>query len=823
MESERKMHSHLGALAHFRVAQPNLWKRLMNQRNSILSMMSIVAMALVTAMSASAHAQGPAETYVELRSGMRLGPGVVRTTETISENSYAKAAAAESGAKPIGVLDDNLRYTFFNFSKNSVIGQQVTNRPRLVIELPYKAEIETSASEQPITGILGISQFNKFGRRTYSVQIPGKSKNLLQAITAISPLYCQVETLRVSDSIAWDQRIATRSIPDDLLREILHQHLDLTQPNNWKTIIQFYLESERFTEARDELKAALEKFPNDFEASMLTQLDELNAAKLFNEVKLRQDAGQYQFASEFLNVFDLKTLPLEVQLRVQTQFETLKQNLVTVSEIVEAIKKDVQLLPPADQQLIDPLVKEIVGEINLDSVARLADYQRLRADESLPTEQRVALAVGGWILGSGAGLDNFATAKSLVRVRELVRQFLVEQEETKRTQLLSQIKTEEGGRPDFVVKILASMKPPKTPPPVAKEDPAGLHRLEIQLGKETVKYVVQTPPEYDPNRVYPCVVSLPSLGTNPDYQVNWWCGTSIKVKANEADEERQERYGQATRNGYIVISPVWAAPGQLQYNYSEIEHARVLKCYRDALRHFSIDTDKVFISGHQAGATCAWDLALAHPDLWAGGVMVSPTAEKFIVHYGENAVLVPMYFVYGERDGSGFRDQIGKTVDKYLVSSRYDALAVCYRGREGGFFPEETERIMEWMQLSSHRRVRNPKEIKVSTMRPGDRFFYWVEAPDFATEINSFAFKPASTGIEANLMAKNGISVSQYPTPTVWVWLTPDLVDFSLPVVVRAKGTTKRFDVSSDLDVILEDARTRVDRLHPFHFKISFP
>jgi len=344
------------------------------------------------------------------------------------------------------------------------------------------------------------------------------------------------------------------------------------------------------------------------------------------------------------------------------------------------------------------------------------------------------------------------------------------------------------------------------------------------VGDERVDYVVQTPPEYDPNRVYPCVVSLPSLSTNPEYQINWWCGTSVLVKETEASEPTKQRFGQATRNGYIVISPAWAARGQLQYNYSEVEHARVLKCYRDALRHFAIDTDRVFVSGHQAGAALAWDLALSHPDLWAGSVMISPTADKFIIQYDQNAELMPMYFVYGEFDASGFREQIGRTLDKYVSSFRYDTIAVSYRGREGGFFPEELPRIMEWMELSSHRRLRNPKEIKVSMLRPGDRFFYWVEAPDFASDNNSFAFKPGdSRGIEASITAKNGVSVSQNPSPTTLIWLTPEMVDFKQPVSVRVKGTTKRLDVASDVEVILEDARRRADRLHPFHFKVLVP
>ena len=38
----------------------------------------------------------------------------------------------------------------------------------------------------------------------------------------------------------------------------------------------------------------------------------------------------------------------------------------------------------------------------------------------------------------------------------------------------------------------------------------------------------------------------------------------------------------------------------------------------DAMRRCSIDSDRVFIAGHGEGVTVAWDIALAHPDLWGG-------------------------------------------------------------------------------------------------------------------------------------------------------------------------------------------------------------
>ncbi len=786
----------------------------------------VLVLSVVSILTSTSQlfAQGSSEVEVELANGMILGPGILRSTETISENAYEQGGAANSAAKPIGVLDDNLRYTMFNVQPKNIIGQRFA-KPVETIEFPFsKAEIETSGGDLVIQGVLKVSEFNVFGRREFLIRTPQGAKHLVQAITEMSPLYCKVETLRASDSHAWDQRIATDSIPPKLLGEILEQNLDLSKSSELRRLILFYMQGERFAEARKAVELALQKFPKDFDRVFLTQLDELNAAQLFREVKTRQEAGQYQLAASVLNSFPMATLPVEVQLKVQDQFASFKQSLLQVGQIVEALKKDQQELPPAEQELVAGLVKEIFSEVNLDSAIRLSDYERMRADPSLSVDKRVSFALSGWILGAGAGLDNFATTKSLIKARELVQQYLVEADGVRRSQILSQIKSLEGGQPEWVVKILALMKPPKTPPPVATDDPPGLYRMQIAMGSEKVSYVVQTPPEYDPNRVYPCVVSLPSLSSSPEVQINWWCGSPLMVKENEQAEAKIQRMGQATRKGYIVISPVWAPKGQLQYNYSEIEHARVLKCYRDALRHFSIDTDRVFISGHQAGAALAWDIALSHPDLWAGAVMISPTADKFIIQYDQNAKLMPMYFVYGQFDGSGFRDQIGKTLDKYVSSLQYDGIAVSYRGREGGFFPEEAPRIMEWMQLSSHRRNRYPKEIKVSMMRPGDRFFYWIEAPDFKSENNSFAFKAGDNrGIEASMTAKNGFSVSQNPAATTWIWLSPDMVDFKQPVSVRVKGTTKKFDVTSDVEVVLEDARQRADRLHPFHFKISMP
>ena len=51
---------------------------------------------------------------------------------------------------------------------------------------------------------------------------------------------------------------------------------------------------------------------------------------------------------------------------------------------------------------------------------------------------------------------------------------------------------------------------------------------------------------------------------------------------------------------------------------------------RDACKRFSIDIDRVFLSGHSMGGDAAWDIGLAHPDLWAGVIPIVAAADKYV-------------------------------------------------------------------------------------------------------------------------------------------------------------------------------------------------
>ena len=57
------------------------------------------------------------------------------------------------------------------------------------------------------------------------------------------------------------------------------------------------------------------------------------------------------------------------------------------------------------------------------------------------------------------------------------------------------------------------------------------------------------------------------------------------------------------------------------------------------------------------GGDAAWDIAIAHPDLWAGVIPIVAVADKFVSRYAKNAPYVSWYFVGGELDGDKMAPQ----------------------------------------------------------------------------------------------------------------------------------------------------------------------
>ncbi|MBL8829919.1 MAG: hypothetical protein JNM18_23270 [Planctomycetaceae bacterium] len=740
----------------------------------------------------------------------------------------AKAEKDNVPNQLILVVDDDLRRVYL--SKRQV-NQLLTPPPEQVERFQLQQPVIDSRDRFGAVGqFLSVGAFDKFGRRLIVMRGMKDDKiNTTQGITTITPTWTKVEAVGMQGPgarIQWEQRISTRSIPLDQLDAILthmverapekdHVHLRLS-------VVRFYLQAELIKVAEEKLKQLIADYPaqaGEFQPLTL-RLRQMYAQQILTEIRARADAGQHRLAIDLLAKFPTENVAGEVLQSVskmQNDYRDQRERGITLLK-----KFDEDLAKLADSKfrpMLKALREEMEQELSLNSLNRLAAFEQLIDDATLTVEDRLSLAASGWMIGAADAVRKLPQVASIYEVRGLVRRYLQEPILANRQPLADQIRVLEGGTPALVAKLLAMMKPVAEPGEAIEGQP-GLYKVDVETtpGKPAGSYLVQLPPEYDPLRLYPTVVTLHGSASTPATQIDWWSGPR--------PEGATIRLGQATRHGYIVIAPQWAQAHQPDYQYSAIEHGLVLNSLRDAAKRFSIDTDRVFLSGHSMGADAAWDIGLAHPDLWAGVIPIAAVGDRYVTHYHEHASLVPWYFVAGELDGDrGNRNAVH--FDRYFIRGNNVSL-VEFQGRGHEHFSDEIQRLFDWM--GRYRRQSARREFTVRTMREFDNRFWNLDLAKFPTKA---IVPPENWPPKGNIPAKtdffvtatNGIQVTS-GAGNVTVYLTPDLLDLDKAVNVTVNGTKLRTPggfVKPDVAVMLEDVIGRADRLHPFWVRVDFP
>ncbi|MCA9265068.1 MAG: hypothetical protein KDA60_14510 [Planctomycetales bacterium] len=813
---------------------------------------------LVAALVALVASQPAQAVILVLKNGMEVD-GKIAQIESVGNDVLTPiASGGDVALKLILVVDDGLRRVFVStYQKQNLIEDDFQAEA-----IQLKQAVATQGHRVSRVGAIhGYSSFDPWGRRVCTLQGPKGLVSIIQGVTEITPTWTKLEGLRAqSGNYIWDSRIATSSIPQANLDEFLEHHIRTGDRNGRLSVVRLFIQAEKYEAAEKHLRKAMRDFP-DLEnlQTQLTELQQLKAKLWVREIRRLQDAGRHREAWNFLANFPDDNVAGELLAEVSQMLRTYDEQWEQSRQMLTQFELFAEQLGDAKQrELADRMLAEFQSELSLNNFNRLADFLRLSSDAQLSAEEKVALAISSWILGPGAGRENLAVAMSLVEVRRLVREYLNTQphDDTTRTRILSELRSLEGGDPVRVAKLLAHMKPPVItefveelrPSPDEDEQPhgdapsiapslvrsaeddspsatpIGFAKLTVPGLEEddTFHYAVQLPPDYDPYRRYPAIVTLNGTGTTPELQIDWWAGAY--------HSERGQRVGQATRHGYIVIAPEWKSPTQRHYKYTHVEHAAVLYVLLDALQRFSIDTDRVFLSGHSMGGDAAWDIALAHPDLWAGVIPIVATAvyedkaaPKYVTQYWNTAQHVPWYFVSGSLDGAR-RDQNAADWNRYLTSPHTDAMVVEFRGRGHEHFSDEIQKIFTWMGL--HTRNYAPKKIESVTMRPWDNYFWWLELDDiFPTNLTSPIEWPrrdrGRPGITEAEIRNNNLVIVKAAADTVTVWLTPELVDFDQPVKINTSRRNVKETVEPKLEILLEDARQRRDRQHPFWAKLS--
>lgn len=772
------------------------------------------------------HAAIGTAAVVTMKSGMQF-QGKVTKIGSLNENPLnPNATAGPVDVKPIVILDDELRWVFVpNQQVASFADSPAAGHEKIAIDQRVAA---VGKGLKYVGPILGITQFDSWGRRVFSMQSDKGRLDVVQGITLITPTYTKVQGLLIKNPIVWDMRLATSSIPRDVLSTVLRRQIDDKDADGRLRIVRLFIQAERYGDALAELNSVIKDFPDlSHLKDQAAKLQQLLAQELLREIDVRQDAGQHTRVNALLSRFPSEGVAGETLLKVRDRILEYDKRKEQYDQILKMLGEQIgEIKDEAAQEPLQAIYAEIKLELSIHTLSRMASYLRLADDASLTPDQKVALGVSGWLLGSGAALDNLAVALSLIEARNETTRYLQAERKHERDLILDKIKTLEGGTPKYLALLIAHMKPPVVTLPqdetdvVADKETPGFYAITIPgiSDQATFTYHVQLPPEYHPLHRYPCVVTLNGAGTTAQQQVSWWAG--------DFDKNSLMRRGQAARQGYIVISPEWTKPFQRTYDYSPREHAAVLFSLRDACRRFSINTDKVFLSGHSIGGDAAWDIGVSHPDLWAGIIPIVANSAKYVHRYTENARGLPMYFVGGEKDGAWLQEN-GIEFDRYMRYSGYDCTIVQYRGRGHESFQDEIQHIFTWMNAPGHIRDFYPREVEVMSMRPWDNYFWWLELDDFpaGTMVIPAQWPPTrgtrAIQTSAKILENNRITI-RTGAQKATVWLAPEMLSFEREITVTVNGRDIREDIKPDAEVLLEDVRTRGDRQHPFWASVAW-
>ena len=764
---------------------------------------------------------GAASSRVTMQDG-RVLTGEIAPIESVAINPNNRKTGGEQTVDKIVVIDDQLRLTYVPKNRILDIAQDDLDASAEVFK--FRQPVFRSSGQGAISlGAYKTAEpFDEFGRRT----IYFNGTPLIQGITEIAPGYVRAQGI----NIGIDMRFSPHSFRRDFLTAMIRKKIDSQSLSDRLRLYFFYTQAELFEEAAAELEEIIHDFQDDPEnaeqlAAGLRMIHRLSATRLVDELRLRRAAGQHNNVRALLDSFSSENVPADLTESVRGMVSDYQNEDTKQERILGELHRMTEGISNGDQKAeASVILEEIEAELNPNTTNRFAEFLLSLSDESLSDEQRLAIGLSGWLAGN-AGVDRrLELALSMARLRSKIRSYLTEQAPNKRAMLLEQIRAEEAATPlGTPARILRLMSPPIPTPPAALP---GFFQLEVPSFEEgkSFRYAVQLPPEYDPNRKYPTIVTLHSERTTPEMQIDWWAGP-WKEKTAEDGSPVRERFGQGTRFGYIVIAPQWTESGNT-FQGNAAESGAVLYTLRDACRRFSIDTDRVFLSGHSIGGDAAWDLGLAHPDLWAGIIPICGKAIRYPYYLRKNAEFIPIYAVNGELDGGKTSLSKGVLDPGMNRAHPFDMVCVVFRGRGNESFSDEQIRIFEWM--SSRSRNFFPKErMALYSMRPWDYYFWMVELDNFpeksmilpidwSTGKLPAKYSPAKTDFLH--ITENKIKIVSSANACS-VFLAPEIVNFDQRIEVIFNG--KKISpsdgmVSPALDVLLEDARTRADRIHPF-------
>lgn len=653
-----------------------------------------------------------------------------------------------------------------------------------------------------------ITGFNERGQRriTFKQEFPGTSRpakliHIIQGITEINPKYVKIAGL----THVWEFGLPTAAVPRDILDGLIRHAINPQNPDDRFAVARFYTQAEMFYEANRELEAMRQEFPQLLEAinKAALELRQYMARIAVVQIKSRRDAGQYQFAANFAKNFPTEDISGAILLQVRELQQQCEQEQQQVESARDLLGKLQAQLTKEQAEHVAPLRSLINEDLHPATLSRLNAFLTLAQADNLKADQKLALALSGWVTGPDVAVTQLSAAITLWEARFLILDYLRAESPAERATKYEELIRLEGIGPEQVERLLQHL-----PPILETPDTQTMQAIALEIPAATtedapVNYVAVLPPEYRAGREYPVIMALRPGGRNLEETAEWWAGT-------------EKNPAPAARAGYIVLVPEYAAEQQRAYEGVYAAHHAVVATLRDASRRFHIASDRIFLAGHGMGGNAVFDIGFSHPDLFAGIISISGQCEKQARMYWPNSRNLPVYVVNGELDRNVL--SVNASVLNEMMKERHPVIYAEFIGRGYEDFRTESPRLLEWM--SRLRRVSAPKTFEMRTVRPTDNNFwgwtFWEFPKNFGQPLRTDRESvpaPLVMGMQmapgANIVRLTG-GAKQHR-----LWLSPKVVDFTKRLEVKLNGARKYYAIPQpDISAMLEDFRLRADRQH---------
>jgi pimeloyl-ACP methyl ester carboxylesterase len=606
-------------------------------------------------------------------------------------------------------------------------------------------------------------------------------------------------------------------------------------------LCQFYLDAGWLDQAETELDGIAKEFPQ-FLSEVETARGKVKKERVRKKVDELEDAvaaGQYRKLAKIVeNLPDLNlgenylTKAIErsqaLKLAHEKAIEQAKQTRAFLADLPTASPTPPDWLKDAAKLIAEEMpddlflkLKEGDPPCRLEAFRTQADEAARKARNSEKPEhspaELLSYAVTGWLLGNRSAEASVETAEKLWKGRKFLLKYQRTVDPKNRDDLLKGFKKDVNLPVDVMEQLIKMLSP------VAAEEKVETTPMELETAApdkrgKGIQYFLQAPPEYSHGRAFPVLIVLHHYGD----------------KAKDLLGRFQEL---AARHGYLLVAPQWSGNGLFDgdggYTYSLEEHAAVLDVLRDVRRRFQVDSDRVFLFGYGQGANMAFDIGLAHPDLFAGVIPMSGAPYYHAEHYWHNAQYLPFYVINGDRAGDSHKQTYGQF--RHWIVRNYPVLYVQYKGRGAEWFGGELPNLFEWMM---HKKRANPVAQlgtdglggplgnEFQSLRSTDNRFYWLtsDAIDKRHLEEGKEWKGVTAATMTAFIRDNQVTAKTYGLNQLTIWLSRNQVDFDKPVgvLINLKALRNPAKITPSLEVMLEDFLLRGDRQRLNVAKLAF-